>query len=87
MGSLENAYDLNPTNAASASFLDRLVEQVTPQSITRLMVESFDELGAGKWRVVYVEEYSTSFGFGSLFGDMTACEVELIDGSITSECN
>ena len=31
VGSLDSAYDLNPTNAASASFLSRLVEQVSKQ--------------------------------------------------------
>lgn len=60
--------------------------QVTPESITRDMLESFEEIATGKWRIIYVEEYSTSLGFGSLFGDLTAGEVELgNDGSISCE--
>lgn len=47
------------------------------------MIESFEELGQGKWRIVYIEDYSTSMGFGSLFGDLIAGSVELEnDGSI-----
>lgn len=112
VGSLENAYDLNPTNSASTSFLSRLVDQVrachtmrktdvqtcpyqmhcslpplqaTPESITREILESFEHLSVGRWRVVYIDEYSTSFGFGSLFGDLSAAEFEVgNDGSITS---
>mmetsp|Transcript_35512 Transcript_35512/g.65116 ORF Transcript_35512/g.65116 Transcript_35512/m.65116 type:complete len:250 (+) Transcript_35512:79-828(+) len=90
VGSLDSAYDLNPTNSASASFLSRLVEQQNPETITREIVESFDQLGTGKWRIVYIHDYSTSLGFGSLFGDISAGEVELgNDGSITSniECS
>lgn len=85
LGSLTNAYDLNPTNAASASFLSSLVEQATPESITRDMVESFEQLGTGKWRIVYVDDFSTSFGFGSLVGDLNAGEAEVgNDGIIES---
>jgi len=86
VGSLDNAYDLNPQNPASTSFLGNLVEQATPETISRQMVESFEQLGAGKWRIVYVEDFSTSFGFGSLFGDIGAGEVDIgNDGSITSK--
>lgn len=86
IGSLENAYDLNPTNSASNSFLSCLVEQVTPEYITRGMIESLDQLGTGKWRIVYIQDYSTSFGFGSLFGDISSADVELgNDGSVTSQ--
>mmetsp|Transcript_35677 Transcript_35677/g.75162 ORF Transcript_35677/g.75162 Transcript_35677/m.75162 type:complete len:302 (-) Transcript_35677:128-1033(-) len=85
VGSLENAYDLNPKNAASSSFLNLLIQQASPESIYREIIESFDQLGTGKWRIVYVQDYSTSFGFGSLFGDITAGEAEVgNDGSITS---
>ncbi|KAL3759045.1 hypothetical protein ACHAWU_008654 [Discostella pseudostelligera] len=83
LGSLENAYDFNDANPASTLFLSRLVEQVSPEAISRNIIESFGDLGAGKWRVVYVQECSTSFGFGSLFGSVTSAVVELgIDGSI-----
>jgi len=85
IGSLDNAYDLNPQNPASTSFLGNLVEQATPETISRQMVESFEQLSAGKWRIVYVQDFSTSFGFGSLFGDISAGEVDIgYDGSIIS---
>lgn len=49
------------------------------------MIESFEQLGTGKWRIVYVHDLSTSFGFGGIFGDICAGEVEIEnDGSITS---
>lgn len=49
------------------------------------MIESFDQISTGKWRIIYVHNFSTSFGFGSLFGDICAVEVEIEnDGSITS---
>lgn len=60
--------------------------KVTPESITRDLIESFEEIGTGKWRIVYIQDYSTSFGFGSLFGDISAAEVELYSGIITSKC-
>ena len=48
------------------------------------MVESFEQLGTGKWRIVYAEECSTSFGFGSLFGGASSMEMELeCDGKVT----
>ena len=60
--------------------------QATPESITRDMIESFEAISTGKWRVVYIEDCSTSFGFGSLFGDVSAGEVELgNDGSVASK--
>ena len=50
------------------------------------MIESFEEIATGKWRIVYAEDYSTSFGFGLLLGEFTSGEVELgNDGSIASE--
>jgi hypothetical protein len=68
IGSLDNAYDLNPENRVSTSFLHKLVEQQQQQSSssrdTKLILESSV---VGKWRLVYVEECSTLFGFGSLF--------------------
>ncbi|KAL7525788.1 hypothetical protein ACHAWF_001501 [Thalassiosira exigua] len=83
VGSLENAYDLNPPSAVSTSFMTSLVQHVTPEMITRDMIESSEELVAGKWRIVYVQNMSTSFGFGSLLGEITASEVEVgNDGSI-----
>ena len=69
IGSLDSAYDLNPTNRVSTSFLHKLVEQQQQQSSSHdnklILLESSSVVG--KWRLVYVEEYSTLFGFGSLF--------------------
>jgi hypothetical protein len=63
--------------------LDMSFQQVSPEAISRNIIESFGDLGAGKWRVVYVQECSTSFGFGSFFGSVTSADVELgNDGSI-----
>ena len=51
------------------------------------MVESFGQLGTGKWRIVYAEECSTSFGFGSLFGGASTIELELEnDSKVTCMC-
>jgi hypothetical protein len=51
------------------------------------MVESFEKIVTGKWRIVYAEECSTSFGFGSLFGAASSVEMELEnDGEITCMC-
>jgi hypothetical protein len=51
------------------------------------MVESFEQLGTGKWRVVYAGECSTSFGFGSFFGGVSSVEMELeCDGKVTCMC-
>lgn len=51
------------------------------------MVESFEQLGTGKWRIVYAGECSTSFGFGSFFGGVSSVETELeCDGKVTCMC-
>jgi len=70
IGSLDSAYDLNPTNRVSTSFLHKLVEQQQQQQSSSydnklILLESSSVVG--KWRLVYVEECSTLFGFGSLF--------------------
>ena len=54
------------------------------------MVESFGQLGTGKWRIVYAENCATSFGFGSLFSCARSAEVELEEnGKVTCiiHCN
>jgi len=68
IGSLDSAYDLNPTDRVSTSFLHKLVEQQQQSSShdnKLILLESSSVVG--KWRLVYVEECSTLFGFGSLF--------------------
>ena len=68
IGSLDNAYDLNPANRVSTSFLHKLVQQQQQQSSSSRDTKLIQESSVvGKWRLVYVEECSTLFGFGSLF--------------------
>lgn len=84
LGSLENAYDFNYENPASTLFLDEIVDGYNEEEIARFMIDSFDMISVGSWRTVYAQEFSTSFGFGGLFGEAPEVEFEFgNDGSIT----
>eukprot|EP00804_Cyclotella_cryptica_P008158 CCRYP_004628-RA/>CCRYP_004628-RA protein AED:0.11 eAED:0.11 QI:158/0.85/0.75/1/0.71/0.62/8/934/587 len=85
LGSLENAFDFNTANAASSIFLESLVNRVDQEEIARNIIDSFDEIAPGSWRTVYAQDFSTSFGFGGIFGDVPEVEFEFgNDGSISS---
>ena len=77
LGTLENQYEINKTNRASSIFLNDLVGESSPDLLRRLMVETFEDVAPGRWRIVYVQDLSTSFGFGSLIGDVSEADVEL----------
>jgi len=86
LGTLENQYEINKTNRASSIFLSDLVGKSSPDLLRRLMVETFEDVAPGRWRVVYAQDLSTSFGFGSLLSDVREADVELGNhGEIT--CN
>lgn len=86
LGTLENQYEINKTNRASSIFLSDLVGESSPDLLRRLMVETFEDVAPGCWRIVYAQELSTSFGFGSLLGDVREADVELGNhGEITCE--
>ncbi len=59
--------------------------QSSPERVNRDILESIGRLGVGKWRIVYAEECTTSFGFGSFFiGGANSADVEIEnDGRIT----
>ena len=77
LGTLEKQYEINKTNRASSIFLSDLVGESSPDLLRRLMVETFEDVAPGRWRIVYVQDLSTSFGFGSLLGDVSEADVEL----------
>ena len=77
LGTLEKQYEINKTNRASSIFLSDLVGESSPDLLRRLMVETFEDVAPGRWRIVYVQDLSTSFGFGSLIGDVSEADVEL----------
>lgn len=84
LGSLENSYDLNPTNTASSKFLEELIGQGVPESLNRIMLESFEDVAPGKWRIIYVEQFSSSLG--KLLGDIDQADIEIgNDGSLLSK--
>ncbi len=84
LGSLENSYDLNPTNIASSKFLEELIGQGDPESLNRVMLESFEDVAPGKWRIIYVEKFASSLG--KLLGDIDQADIEIgNDGSLLSE--
>lgn len=84
LGSLENSYDLNPTNTASSNFLEELIGRGEPESLNRVMLESFEDVAPGKWRIIYVEKFSSSLG--KLLGDIDQADIEIgNDGSLLSE--
>ncbi|KAL7466469.1 hypothetical protein ACHAXS_006768 [Conticribra weissflogii] len=83
LGSLENSYDLNPTNMASSKFLEELIGQGDPESLNRVMLESFEDVAPGKWRIIYVEKFASSLG--KLLGDIDQADIEIgNDGSLLS---
>mmetsp|Transcript_7253 Transcript_7253/g.15120 ORF Transcript_7253/g.15120 Transcript_7253/m.15120 type:complete len:237 (+) Transcript_7253:110-820(+) len=83
LGSLENSYDLNPTNTASSNFLEELIGRGEPESLNRVMLESFEDVAPGKWRIIYVEKFSSSLG--KLLGDIDQADIEIgNDGSLLS---
>mmetsp|Transcript_6183 Transcript_6183/g.9645 ORF Transcript_6183/g.9645 Transcript_6183/m.9645 type:complete len:278 (-) Transcript_6183:86-919(-) len=86
LGTLEKQYEINKTNRASSIFLSDLVGESSPDLLRRLMVETFEDVAPGCWRIVYAQDLATSFGFGSLFRDVREAYVELGNhGEIT--CN
>lgn len=87
LGTLENPYEINKTNRATSIFLSDLIGDTSPELLRRLMVETFEDVAPGRWRIVYAQDLSTSFGFGSLLGDVREVDVELENnGEITCEC-
>ena len=86
LGTLESQYEINKTNRASSIFLKELVGESSPDLLRRLMVETFEDVAPGRWRIVYMQDFSTSFGFGSLLRDVREADVELgNNGEITCE--
>ena len=86
LGTLEDQWQINKTNRASSLFLDGLVGDTSPELLQRLMVETFEDVSPGRWRIVYAQDLCTSFGFGSLFRDVSEADVELgNNGEITCE--
>ena len=86
IGSLENAYEINKTNNASSIFLRELVGESSSELLRRLMVETFEDVAPGTWRIVYKQDLSTSFGFGSFLSDVHLVETKLENnGEITCE--
>mmetsp|Transcript_7216 Transcript_7216/g.14879 ORF Transcript_7216/g.14879 Transcript_7216/m.14879 type:complete len:271 (-) Transcript_7216:97-909(-) len=84
LGTLESQYEINKTNRASSIFLKELVGESSPDLLRRLMVETFEDVAPGRWRIVYMQDLSTSFGFGSLLRDVREADVELgNNGDIT----
>ena len=64
--------------------MDGLVGDTSPELLQRLMVETFEDVSPGRWRIVYAQDLITSFGFGSLFRDVSEADVELgNNGEIT----
>ena len=88
LGTLENPYEINKTNRASSIFLDGLIGETSPELLRRLMVESFEDVAPGRWRIVYAQDLCTSFGFGSLVRDVSEADVDMSNnGQITCEYN
>lgn len=86
IGSLENSYQMNKTNNASSIFLNGLIEESSPELLRRLMIEAFEDVAPGTWRIVYRQDVSTSFGFGSLLSDVHEVVAKLgNNGEITCE--
>lgn len=86
LGTLENPYEINKTNRASSTFLNGLIGETSPELLRRLMVETFEDVAPGRWRIVYAQDLCTSFGFGSLFKEVHEADVEIgNNGWITCE--
>lgn len=84
LGTLDKPYEINKTNRASSIFLSDLIGETSPELLRRLMVEMFEDVAPGRWRIVYAQDLSTSFGFGSLLRDVREVDVELgNNGEIT----
>lgn len=86
LGTLDKPYEINKTNRASSIFLSDLIGETSPELLRRLMVETFEDVAPGRWRIVYTQDLSTSFGFGSLLRDVREVDVDLgNNGEITCE--
>jgi hypothetical protein len=67
------------------------MRQSSPERVNRDILESFGERSClvGKWRIVYAEECTTSYGFGSFFvGGIDSAEAEIEnDGRVTCKAS